>query len=321
MGPAGVGLGMSGGTSSVRAMVIVPDIVREKALVAGADDWLRELPATVASLEREWGIVVGGVYEGATEALVAEAVTAGGELVVLKLCVPRDGDAARREIVALAAAGGRSAVRLRRHDIARGVLLMERLGPSMNVVGLPLSERQQILCDLAAAFWRPAYGLDLPNGQQKAEWLEDHILRSWEELDRPCGERAVEHAVSCARSRASAYDVARAVLVHGDVHEWNALRRGDGWALVDPDGLLAEPEYDLGIIMREDPEELLHGDPRDRSRRLAAATGLDETAIWEWGVVERVSTGLLLARIGLQPVGGQMLRAADVIAESVTGSA
>jgi streptomycin 6-kinase len=41
---------------------------------------------------------------------------------------------------------------------------------------------------------------------------------------------------------------------------------------------------------------------------------LDETAIWEWGVVERLSTGLLATAIGLQPVGGQMVRAAEVIA-------
>ena len=86
------------------------------------------------------------------------------------------------------------------------------------------------------------------------------------------------------------------------MHEWNALSAGEGFKLVDPDGLLAEPEYDLGIIMREDPLELLRGDPRDRAEMLARRTGLDAEAIWEWGVVERVSTGLLGTRVGLQPV-------------------
>jgi streptomycin 6-kinase len=66
--------------------------------------------------------------------------------------------------------------------------------------------------------------------------------------------------------------------------------------------------------MREDPVELLRGDPWDRARWLAARTGLDATAVWEWGVVERVSTGLLGTRIGLQPVARQMLHAADLIA-------
>ncbi len=90
--------------------------------------------------------------------------------------------------------------------------------------------------------------------------------------------------------------------------------------LVDPDGLLAEAEYDMGIVMREDPVELLSGDLHERARWLATRTGLDATAIWEWGVVERVSTGLLCTVVGLQPVGQQMLAVADRIARDYPGS-
>lgn len=294
----------------------VPDVVRETARHAGADDWLRDLPTILASLERDWDFEVGATRDGGTEALVVDAILRVGGPAVLKLCVPRDVDAARREIVALEAADGRGAVRMLRHDLARSALLLERLGPSMNDLAVPFTERQRILCALARQFWRPAPDLDLPTGRDQAAWLEDHVLDAWEELGRPCGERTVEHALSCARSRAAAHDDERASLVHGDVHGWNALRRGAGWALVDPDGLLAEPEYDLGILMREDPEELMRGDPHARSRALAVATGLDETAIWEWGVVELVSTGLLATRIGLQPVGGQMLDVAERVADA-----
>jgi streptomycin 6-kinase len=128
----------------------------------------------------------------------------------------------------------------------------------------------------------------------------------------------VAHALACAARRVRAHDDERAVLVHGDVHQWNALQAGAGFKLVDPDGLLAEREYDLGVVMREDPEQLLRGDAGrrawDRARWLARRCGLDATAIYEWGAVERVSTGLLATRIGLQPVGRQMLAAADSIA-------
>jgi hypothetical protein len=72
------------------------------------------------------------------------------------------------------------------------------------------------------------------------------------------------------------------------------------------------PEYDLGISMREDPCD---GDLRERARRLAGRTGLDKDAIWGWGVVERVSTGLLGTRVGLQPVARDMLAAADEVAD------
>jgi streptomycin 6-kinase len=83
--------------------------------------------------------------------------------------------------------------------------------------------------------------------------------------------------------------------------------------LIDPEGAIGEPEYDLGILMREDPEDLMAGDPRDRCRWLAQRTGRDETAIWEWGVVERMSTGLLCTQIGVQPQGRLMLAAADAL--------
>jgi streptomycin 6-kinase len=125
----------------------------------------------------------------------------------------------------------------------------------------------------------------------------------------------VDYALACADRRAAAHDPERAVLVHGDVHQWNALRASDGgFKLVDPDGLLAQPEYDLGILMREDPAELMERDPTSRAVWLAARTGLDAEAIWEWGVVERVSTGLLATQIGLQPVAGLMLQAAELVA-------
>ena len=97
-------------------------------------------------------------------------------------------------------------------------------------------------------------------------WLIDFITTMWEELDHPCSERAVDHARACASRRIAAHDDQRAVLVHGDVHEWNALQAGDGFKLVDPDGLLAEAEYDLGVLMREDPVDLLNGDPFERAR-------------------------------------------------------
>ena len=89
---------------------------------------------------------------------------------------------------------------------------------------------------------------------------------------------------------------------------------GNGFKLIDPDGLLAEPAYDLGVLMREDPVELMSGDPFARASWLGERTGLDAAAIWEWGVVERVSTGLTAASIDLQPIGAQMLDAADRIA-------
>ncbi|HEX4831735.1 MAG TPA: aminoglycoside phosphotransferase family protein [Trebonia sp.] len=292
----------------------VPEVVRAKAVAAGAQQWLWGLPALVASLESDWGISAGDPYEGGTEAYVARADFGDGTPAVLKLVPPRVGPPASHEITVLRLAGGDGCARLLRSDEARGALLIERLGRPMAGLGLPARTRQAILCDAAARLWRRAPGCGLPTGAAKGRWLAAYIERAWEQLGRPCSERAAQEAIDCALRRAAAHDDERAVVVHGDVHQWNALRSGDGFKLIDPDGMLAEPESDLGVLMREDPVELVRGDPFKRARWLAARTGLDAVAVWEWGAAERVSTGLLATSAGLQPAGREMLATADRVA-------
>lgn len=300
--------------------VEVPEAVRNKALAVGAASWLDALPGLVSDLEREWSLAVGRAYTGGTEAFVADVALGDGTPAVLKLMIPRAGSHARNEIAVLRLAQGEGCALLLRDDVARGALLLERLGPSMFDLGVPLAQRHELLCDAASRLWRSAPNCGLPTGADKCRWLSDFIARTWDALDRPCSERALDHALACARRRSAAHDDARAVLVHGDVHQWNALRSTDGFKLVDPDGLLAEAEYDLGILMREDPLEILAGGARERAHWLAARTGLAATAIWEWGVVERVSTGLLCVQIDLQPVGRQMLEVADRLAAAESRS-
>ena len=296
-------------------MIRVPAVVQAKARHAGADRWLRELDAVVASLALEWGLVVGDVFEDASEALVCAVTQADGTPAVLKVLVPRTASALENEAIALRVADGHGCARLLRYDAARDALLLERLGRSLSKVGLPTTRRHEVLVAAATQMWRPAAGCGLPTGAEKAVWLSDVIPGLWADLGEPCSERAVTHALACAGRRVRAHDDERSVLVHGDVHQWNALESGDGFKLVDPDGLLAEAEYDLGVIMREDPRELSLDDPHERSRWLAARTQLDETAIWEWGVVERVSTGLLCLRVGLAAHGIELLAIADRVAE------
>ncbi len=302
----------------------VPAAVRAKAHEAGAGEWLDALPALVAELAGRWELRLGSAFGDATEAYVLAAVRADGRPAVLKLHVPFRAGAAAGEITVLRAAAGRGCVRLLEADESRGALLVDRLGPAMSELGLPQPHRLAILCDLAAAVWQPpATGLSLPTGAQKADALARYIRHKWPALGGPCSRAAVEDALAAADSRRRAHDPVRAVLLHGDVHQWNALRdpAGEGFRLVDPDGLIAEPEYDLGVLMREDPAELTAGDPHARADWLAARTGTDPRAIWEWGVLERVATGLVLTAVGVQPVAAQMLAAADRISRRAGSAA
>ena len=109
------------------------------------------------------------------------------------------------------------------------------------------------------------------------------------------------------------------MLVHGDAHELNTLEDGrGGFKLVDPEGLVSEPAHDLGVPMRGLNADLLAGDARrlglERAQFLARLTGVDAVAIWQWGFVERVSSGLYIMSLGL-PDGDEFLAVADRWAE------
>jgi len=87
---------------------------------------------------------------------------------------------------------------------------------------------------------------DLPEPSRR---LADFVTTQWEELGHPCTEAAVEHALACAARRIAAHDDERAVLVHGDVHQLNALQvpGRDTFKLVDPDGLFNAGRMYRGI--------------------------------------------------------------------------
>ena len=290
----------------------VPDTVRSSAHAAGADGWLADLPDLVSRLERDWQLTLGPAYPDATEAFVAPATLADGSPAVLKL-VSRRGRATD-EMTVLRLAGGEGCARLLRHDEQSGAMLLERLGPSMYRVGLPIEQRQEILCRVAMRLWRPAPDSGLPTGRDHARRLAGYVEEAWDRLGRPCSERAVEVALAAAAARAAAYDPERAVLLHGDVHQWNTLRAGTDWKLVDPDGLLAEPEADLGVLVREDAAELLARGSWDLPHRLAARTGTHPAAISDWGSIELLANGLLGLETGLEQNGRDSLAASDRLA-------
>jgi streptomycin 6-kinase len=168
-----------------------------------------------------------------------------------------------------------------------------------------------MLCDVAARLWRPVGpDVDLPTGADMARRYADLLPQLWEATGRPCSQATVEDALDCMDRRRRAHDDRRAVLVHGDVHDLNARQAADGtFKLIDPNGVRAEPACELGTIVRCNPDS--SDDLRARAERLAARTGVDATAIWEWGTIHRVTSGLYSRSIGFQPFGDLLLAQVD----------
>lgn len=289
----------------------VPPTLRRARTAEGEAAWLDALPELVADVAAAWSLTVGRSYDGfGMHALVLEATTAGGAEVVLKLAPPSDADKLTLEATVLRLADGAGCVRLLDVDEGRRALLLERLGPSMYDLGVPRRERHELLLEAAQRLWRPVGpGVRLQRGSERALEMAGRLRQVWEQSGRACSERVLADAIACAERRAAAHDDGHAVLCHGDLHELNALRAGDGtFRLVDPEGVVAEREYDLGVLLRNAPAE---DDLHERADWLAAATGADRTAIWEWGTAERVLSGLWCRVVGHQPHGDLQLADAE----------
>ena len=288
-----------------RGTIDVHPVVRQKAEHLGVrgTEWLAHLPELVSDLERQWSITVGDPLSGGTTAYVCRARTHDGDAVVLKVSLPEDGFG--NSVRLLEAAQGHGYVRLLAHDTERYAVLQEALGAPLNTLDQTPEHQIRALGRTLRQAWRvPRWdGLTVEPATEKAAQLGELVGRLWTSLGRPCSERVRDQALAYATSRATAFDIATCVVVHGDPHPGNALcvptpRPGaeSGYVFVDPDGFLADPAYDLGVVLRDWSPQLLAGDTsalaRGYCRLLATETGVDETAIWEWGFLERVSSGL-----------------------------
>ena len=292
-------------------MLDIPDEVRNKVVADGSEAWLDELPSLVETLAQDWSLTIGPTLSGGHLALVVEATGSDGTAAVLKIGVPGTRRRLGFEATALRLADGDGCATLLRDDLDRDALLLERLGPAMYGVVPDPATRHDLLCDLASRMWRPIDAhVDLPSGADLAREYAELLPRLWEDTGRACSQATVEDALACMERRRRAHDDRHAVLVHGDVHDLNVLQAADGtFKLVDPGGLRAEPACDLGTIVRCNPD--FGDDLWARTHRLAERTGVDTTAIWEWGTIHRVVSGLYSRSIGYQPFGDLLLAEAD----------
>ena len=281
--------------------------------------WLRDLPDLLDRLASEWQLEIGATLDGGSAGYVGFVTLHTGESAVLKLPICGQ-DPARAASRVLLAASGEGYVNVLRHDATSDAMLMERLGPRLESLGLTIEDQIRHICRTLQIAWRaPVQPGEFPNGADKARDLAEFIRKLWRDLDEPCSLGVIETALEFAERRGAAYDPADAVLAHADAHASNTLlvpgSQPMSFKLVDPEGLFIERAYDLAIPMRDWGAELLAGDPlslgKRRCRLLAELTGVDAQPIWEWGFIERVSTGLLLKSFGFDGEAAEYLSVAE----------
>lgn len=282
---------------------------------------LTHFVATARSLCADWGLTATGWFsEGAGMPTLA-VTQANGDGGVLKLAPAGALDVQAR---VMTAAHGRGYAVVLAWDAARGAILTERLGDSLAQHTPEVAAQGEAVVGALRRAWE----VPLRDGspfEGKALGLSSMLAN----LGERYGSRHPDALALAARYTA---ELARSerpeVVCHGDPHPGNVLRRGEAWALIDPDGFVGEREYDLGVTLRDACWQIIAAEAqapgssrvwlRARCHRVAQLAGADADRIWAWAFVERVTTGLSLHWLGHTDKAKSFLNTADLLTRSTT---
>ncbi|MEA3441770.1 MAG: aminoglycoside phosphotransferase family protein [Chloroflexota bacterium] len=252
---------------------------------------MNNLPEIIARCERRWSIRAGEPLERLSYNFIAPAIRKDGVAVVLKIGYPNKD--LTTEIEALLAFDGRSCVRLLDVDRGLGSLLLERLEPGKSLLIINDDEAAtRIAAGVMRDLWRPVPEEDVfPTVRKWARGMER--LRSYYDGGTgPLSSRLVEKAEALFSELIDSMETL--VLLHGDLHHENILcSQKRQWLAIDPKGVLGEPAYETGVLLRNPfPQLLEQPDPgRVISRRvdiLCEELGFERERVLGWGLAQAV---------------------------------
>lgn len=300
-------------------MFVIPDeFARARIAYQGEDGarWISALPTVLAACEARWNITIGAPFPNLSYNYVASATRADGSPVVVKACIPTG--EYPQESAALRLFGGRGMAELLACDDADEVMLLEALQPGMLLASI---EDDALATSIAARvmrqFWRPVpAGHPFPT---VADWgrgfsrLREHYAGG----SGPFPPRLLEEAETLFADLGSSMDAP--ALLHGDLHHDNILAgQRLPWLAIDPKGLVGEPAYETGALLRNPLPQLLQTlqPARILARRidqLAEELALDRARIRGWGLAQAVlSAWWSVEDEGL--IGSQALLCAELLA-------
>lgn len=277
------------------SMFIIPEDFRQHTLTyfeaIAATDWLARLPAILADCEQEWDIKIGAPMPGLSYHYVAPATNGEGNLVMLKVHAPSNEFV--HESTALRLFDGHGMARLLACNPDNQTMLLEALQPGTLLRALDDDEQATaIACRVMQQLWRPVPSEHpFPSIQDWGRGFT-RLRRHYSGGHGPFPQALLEEAEALFAELSAS--MTTPVLLHGDLHHDNILAAGRSpWLAIDPKGVIGEPAYEVGALLRNPFPQLLQQPQPERvlGRRVdqfAAELGLERARIRGWGLAQAV---------------------------------
>lgn len=264
-------------------------IIQHRGL--GAQAWLDRLPHILDIASRRWSLTLGEPYTALSYNFVTRATRANGMPVVLKVGFPEDKEFGM-EAEALRLCDGHGMVRLLDASPDDATLLLERLEPGTLLATLEDDDQATVIAArVMRQLWRrPPEHHTFPTIARWALGLARHRARFGG--PGPIPPALFDQAVALYRDLGAS--MAAPVLLHGDLHHFNILSATrEPWLAIDPKGLVGEPAYETGALLRNPWPQVLSRPNLDRvlARRIALLAGelaIDRARIHGWALAQAV---------------------------------
>lgn len=273
-------------------MFVIPEAFACKMIAIGGEEgraWIDRLPALLAACEQRWGLTIGPPFALSFN-YVAPAVRSDGTPVVVKACLP-NGEFTQAEVLRLC--DGRGMVQLLEYDQDEEVMLLERLVPGILLSTLEDDEEAtSIAASVMRQVWRPI-PVEHPF-PAVSDWGQGFVrLRQhYAGGSGPFPPALLAQAEALFAELTAS--MAKPVILHGDLHHENILSATrQPWLAIDPKGLVGEPAYETGALLRNELSVVFEATQPGRvmARRvnqLAEELGLDRERVRGWGLAQAV---------------------------------
>jgi streptomycin 6-kinase len=280
--------------------VIPEDFIRKAGTFNGEEGpaWIERLPAILVNCEKRWSLIFAAPYAYQTCHYIAPALQSDGTPVVVKVHAPTVKVHAptgefTQEAEALRLFDGHGMVRLLDYDRNDKVLLLERLEP-----GTPLhdleddEEATSHAATVMRQLWQPVPPVHpFPS---VIDWGRgfSRLRQYYKSGNGPFPAPLLQEAESLFAELSTSMN--EIVLLHGDLHHENILAaKRAPWLAIDPKGVIGEPAYETGALLRNRLPDLLDAPQAvriltHRIDQLSEELNLDRARVRDWCMAQAV---------------------------------
>lgn len=257
---------------------------------AGAE-WLARLPSILDECEQRWPFTLLPPFAGLSYNYVAPVRQKDGTPAVLKVCPP-DREFVT-EVEALRVYAGRGAVQILDVEADLGAMLLEHVRPGTLLLTLEDDvQATSITAGVMRQIWHPPP--EEHHFPTLADWSKgmERLRAQFGGGTGPFPERIVVMAERLWADLLASMELS--VVLHGDLHHYNILAaERQPWLAIDPKGVLGEPAYEIGALLRNPVPQIYRWPDLGRTltRRidqLSDELGLSPERIRSWGIAHAV---------------------------------